>query len=123
MERKINFVIKGDLGSGEILSTIGKNKAGEPSIIFYSQQKPSGWFDQLKLDAKKLFGTIRSGTEVATKYSNELGATMPERTKNVKTISSFSTPQALQVYLNAVQVGSHSVKDSNGVTTKVNIEI
>ena len=123
MERTINFVIKGDLRSGEILSTNGKNKAGEPSIIFYSQKKPSGWFDQLKLDAKKLFGTIRSGTEVATKYSNELGAAVPERTKNVKTISSFSTPQALQVYLNAVQVGSHSVKDSNGVTTKVNIEI
>jgi hypothetical protein len=123
MERTINFVIRGDLRSGETLSTVGKNKSGEPAIIFYSQQKPPGWFDQLKLDVKKLFGTVRSGTAVATKYSNELGAAVPERTQNVKTMSSFSTPQALQVYLNAVQVGSHSVKDSNGVTTKVNIEI
>jgi hypothetical protein len=48
---------------------------------------------------------------------------VPERTKNIKTISSFSTPQALQVYLNSITVGSHSVKDFNGVTTKVNIEI
>jgi hypothetical protein len=123
MERTINFVIRGDLRSGEILSTKGKNKAGEPSIIFYSQQKPPGWFDQLKLDVKKLFGTVRSGTAVATKYSNELGAAVPERTQNVKTMPSFSTPQALQVYLNSITVGSHSVKDSNGVITKVNIEI
>lgn len=123
MERTINFVIKGDLGSGEILSTIGKNKAGEPSIIFYSQQKPSGWFDQLKLDVKKLFGTVRSGTAVATQYSNELSAAVPERTQNIKTIPSFSTPQALQVYLNSIRVGSHTVTDANGVTTKVNIEI
>jgi len=123
MERTINFVIRGDLRSGEILSTKGKNKAGEPSIIFYSQQKPPGWFDQLKLDVKKLFGTVRSGTAVATKYSNELGAAVPERTQNVKTMPSFSTPQALQVYLNSITVGSHRVKDSNGVITKVNIEI
>ena len=123
MERTINFVIRGDLGSGEILATIGKNKAGEPSIIFYSQEKPSSWIDQLQLDAKKLLGTVQSGTEVATKYAKELGAAVPNGTTNIKTNPSFSTPQALRVYLNSITVGSHSVEDSDGVTTKVNIEL
>ena len=123
MERTINFVIRGDLGSGEILATIGKNKAGEPSIIFYSQEKPSSWIDQLKLDVKKLSGTVQSGTEVATKYSKELAAAVPNGTMNIKTSPSFSTPQALRVYLNSITVGSHSVEDSDGVTTKVNIEL
>ena len=123
MERTINFVFRGDLASGKIQSEIGKNKAGETAIIFYSKQKPAGWFDQLKQNAKHLFGIVQSGTSVATKYSAELGAAVPKTTDIKETIPSFSTQQALQFYLNAVKIGSHSITDADGVKTTVNIEL
>ena len=122
MGRTINFVIKGVLGPGKIESEIGKNKAGQTAIIFYSKQKPAGWFDQLKQNAKRLFGIVQSGTSVATKYSAELGAAVP-KTTDIKTIPSFSTPQALQIYLNAVKIGSHSITVADGLKTTVNIEV
>jgi hypothetical protein len=126
MERTINFVIRGDLASGKIESEIGKNKAGETAIIFYSKQKPAGWFDQLKQNAKHLFGIVQSGTSVATKYSAELGAALPETIKDIKKekiTPSFSTQPALQIYLNAVKIGSHSITDADGIKTTVNIEV
>ena len=126
MERTINFVIRGDLASGKIESEIGKNKAGETAIIFYSTQKPAGWFDQLKQNAKHLFGIVQSGTSVATKYSAELGAALPKNikdTKKEKVLPSFSTQQALLAYLNFVQPGSHSITDADGIKTTVNIEV
>ena len=126
MERTINFVFRGDLASGKIESEIGKNKAGETAIIFYSAQKPAGWFDQLKQNAKHLFGIVQSGTSVATKYSAELGAALPETIKDIKKekiTPSFSTQQALQVYLNAVETGSHCITDADGIKTTVNIEV
>jgi hypothetical protein len=125
MGRTINFVIRGDLGSGEILSKIGKNKAGEPSIIFYSQQKPSGWIDQFKLDVKKLLGIVRPGAEVAAQYSQELGAAVPDGIKGItgeKNRPSSLTPQALKFALNTIEVGSYDVKGSKDLITTVNVE-
>ena len=114
------------MASGKIESEIGKNKAGDPAIIFYSKQRPAGWFDQLKQNAKHLFGIVQSGTSVATKYSAELGAALPETIKDMKKekiFPLFSTQQALQVYLDAVETGSHCITDADGVKTTVNIEL
>jgi hypothetical protein len=124
MEKKVNIVIRGVMGQGEILSKLGKNKAGEPSIIFYSQQKPTGWFDQLKLNVKKLFGSVRSGTEVAKEYSKELSSAVANNVKRGgnPVTPSFSTPQALQAYLNSINDGLYTLEDT-GVTTTVNVEI
>lgn len=123
MERTVNLVFRATLGSGEILSKMGKNKAGEPAIIFYSQQRPTGWFDQLKIDAKKLFRIVRSGTEVAKEYSKELNLAAENNIKNTKKIFEFSaeTQSGLQMYLNTIKAGSFE-DTLNGVKTKVNVE-
>jgi hypothetical protein len=124
MERTVNLVFRGTFGSGEILSKMGKNKAGEPAIIFYSQQRPSGWFDQLKMDAKKLFRIVRSGTEVAKEYSKELNLAAQKSIMNTARKVEFSagTPLGLQHYLNNIKAGSFEDTDK-GVKTKVNVEL
>ena len=122
---KVNFVIQGSLQSGDIFAKIGKNKAGEEAIILFSRNSASSFLDKAKLQMQKTFGGLRSGIDIAQRYSKELNLQL----NNVKSDpnptsgkSGIAERHNIALALRNLTAGDNTIKSASGEKISVHIE-